>query len=336
MGIFYSSNALRIAEKLYNELRKQTTVLRNPIYVLSNSLIIQKESSEQQRAISELGSLIGQEVDFRKNIDSDSEEESSESEQNLLLNANNYPVEITVPPSDFKKRVYKWWEPQGPEEFLLYDPVEERRLERIALAGKPKRSEKSLLPNAAYHRFLESRYSSYWLGKFVGMFIRSGKKKLANNIINKCLLLLKYEYKQSPLLIFLEMLETLKPLFALRKYKARRTELREYPYIASNEQRYRVVLGWIKNDIMYKKMKEEIPNYNKKRKKRKRKSTKKRKFNNVISVPFYKQLFNRIVMFKNNRYKDVLINMRNATMLKSVKLQNNRRFNWRKQRRSAF
>jgi len=70
------------------------------------------------------------------------------------------------------------------------------------------------------------------------MFIQKGQKKLASRNVNKAFLMLKYEYKVTPLLMYLEVLELLKPAFRLRKYIVRRTTVKEYPYIVKHSRRY--------------------------------------------------------------------------------------------------
>jgi ribosomal protein S7 len=70
------------------------------------------------------------------------------------------------------------------------------------------------------------------------MFIRKGKKKLVINQINKALIMFKYEFSETPLLFYLEILEKLKPTFRLRKYIVRRTTIKEYPFIARHSRRY--------------------------------------------------------------------------------------------------
>lgn len=74
------------------------------------------------------------------------------------------------------------------------------------------------------------------------MFMRQGKKKQIINQVQFAMLLLKFKYQAAPLLILYELLEKLKPVFLLRKYKIRRTQLVEYPYVAKNSRRYMRVL----------------------------------------------------------------------------------------------
>jgi ribosomal protein S7 len=83
------------------------------------------------------------------------------------------------------------------------------------------------------------------------MFTRQGKKKTITNQVQHAMLHLKFKYQTIPLLILYELLETLKPVFLLRKYKIRRTQIVEYPYVAKNSRRYMRVLQWIRRELQH-------------------------------------------------------------------------------------
>jgi len=135
------------------------------------------------------------------------------------------------------------------------------------------------------------------------MFIQKGKKKLASKHINKALLMIKYEYKITPLLLFLEMLEILKPVFRLRKYIVRRTVVKQYPYIAKASRRYMVAVRWVKDEI--------VNSYNK----------------DSSIEPLYLRVFSKLSSFKVKSRKHPLLKIANRQLREVLKNQGNMRFN---------
>jgi len=75
------------------------------------------------------------------------------------------------------------------------------------------------------------------------MFVKEGRKKTAAKHIYKALLQIKYEYREIPVLTLFEVLEKLKPTFRLRQYVVRRTQIKEYPYVAKESRRYMLALS---------------------------------------------------------------------------------------------
>lgn len=112
------------------------------------------------------------------------------------------------------------------------------------LAMEPLNSNKGVViktstaPNKNFFKFADGIYTSYWLGRLTNMFVIKGKKKKLAKSMQQALTMLKFKYQAMPLLILYELLEKLKPVFLLRKYKIRRTQLVEYPYVAKNSRRY--------------------------------------------------------------------------------------------------
>jgi ribosomal protein S7 len=195
--------------------------------------------------------------------------------------------------------------------------------------------------NIYYLRSVEGVYFSYWVGRLATMFMREGKKKRTMWSIYKALLLLKFQYNKSPLLILYEILESVKPIFLLRKYKrGRRSKvLNLYPYVASNTKRYLKALQWLHDDLEVRKKKRKTINNMKKKMGDKALILRQKgsvdvalhyrlffKINEIIAWP------DRPVHSKRNQRKHLLYRLRDEQNNLAVKNQYNTRFNWRKKK----
>lgn len=163
--------------------------------------------------------------------------------------------------------------------------------------------------NKHFFKYIEGIYSSYWMGRFLNMFVKKGKKKTAAKHLYKALLYAKLQLGSMPMLLLLELLERLKPTFRLRKYVVRRTQLKEYPHVARASRRYMMSVRWLADEIVS-------------------------EYNPAFSQePFFLRLSNKFVNFYSNPKKHSLTKTRNKHEKTTVKTQFNMRFNWRKKRR---
>ena len=156
---------------------------------------------------------------------------------------------------------------------------------------------------------LDGVYHSYWLGKFLNMFIKQGKKKKVFKHLYTCLLLVKIENKMSPVLYFFEIIERIKPSFKLVSYFPTRTALIT-PKVVPPSSLYKVVLQWIRVLVN--------ADYVNARKSR---------------TPYYKIVHNSLqYLYKTKNH--TLIKKRDQYLVDAIRLQRYLRYTWPKEDRN--
>jgi len=100
-----------------------------------------------------------------------------------------------------------------------------------------------------HFRALDGVYGSYWLGKFINLFVLKGKKKLISKSIYSSLFYLKISHRISPVLHLLHVIEQIKPMFTLiniirhkKKKKKKRVIITKYPKAIGRKRQYLVAL----------------------------------------------------------------------------------------------
>jgi hypothetical protein len=91
--------------------------------------------------------------------------------------------------------------------------------------------------NLNFYRSAEGVYGSYWLGKFINTLQLGGGKKTVEKQVYSALQSIKYATAVNPLLLYLETLDKIKPIFRLRNYIVRRVIIKEYPIVVLRPRR---------------------------------------------------------------------------------------------------
>ncbi len=88
----------------------------------------------------------------------------------------------------------------------------------------------------------DGKFRSRVLNKMVGMFTKNGKRKKAAKHVYTAILILSYIYNISPALLLEESVVKNLPLFLLKKYIVRRTQVKEYPVLARQEKKIKTTI----------------------------------------------------------------------------------------------
>src|SRR4051812_44786394 len=104
--------------------------------------------------------------------------------------------------------------------------------------------------NVSYYLNLDGIYDSFWVGKLVTCLVKKGKKKLITSKVNLAFAKVKYTNFSSPIIIYLELLEKIKPFFRFRQAIINRTKKEEYPSSAELPYQMMLAVHSIKNDIL--------------------------------------------------------------------------------------
>lgn len=158
--------------------------------------------------------------------------------------------------------------------------------------------------NIDFYRSADGIYTSYWLGKFINTLLKSGKKKSTAKHVYKSLRLIKFATKTSPLTIFLELLDKIKPMFRLRNYIVRRVIIKEFPIAVLRPRRLILAVHWLKEEVRSKRV----------------------KFETSLS----NDIFDKLIDFTENPKKNSLVKKRNEFTQRTIKAQFNIRYNFRR------
>jgi hypothetical protein len=173
-----------------------------------------------------------------------------------------------------------------------------------------------------YYRYVDGVYNSYWLGKFVNMFIKAGKKRRALSTIHDVFKSLKFSYNILPFTMLMGTLKKLKPAFKLRKYKVKKGRvIKEYPAITRVTLLYIHVLIKIKKRIIR-------AHYPAERAELNRKKNRGLRIHNIRGT-----MKKSLAEYVLNPRKHILIKERKDETKKSVEFMINRRFNKKRKRR---
>ena len=91
--------------------------------------------------------------------------------------------------------------------------------------------------NVDFYKSADGVYNSYWLGKLINTLLHDGKRKIVSKQVYKAFTLVKLVTGESPMILFLEILEQIKPLFRLRNYIVRRVIIKEFPIVVLRPRR---------------------------------------------------------------------------------------------------
>lgn len=91
----------------------------------------------------------------------------------------------------------------------------------------------------------DGKFRSRVLNKMIGIFTKEGKRKKAAKHVYTAFLILSYLYNVSPLLVLEESVVKNLPIFLLKKYIVRRTQIKEYPVLAKKEKKIKTTIKWI-------------------------------------------------------------------------------------------
>lgn len=88
----------------------------------------------------------------------------------------------------------------------------------------------------------DGKFRSRVLNKMIGIFTKEGKRKKAAKHVYTAFLILSYLYNVSPLLVLEESVVKNLPIFLLKKYIVRRTQIKEYPVLAKKEKKIKTTI----------------------------------------------------------------------------------------------
>jgi ribosomal protein S7 len=157
--------------------------------------------------------------------------------------------------------------------------------------------------NLDYYAAVDGVYSSYWVGKLISVLVKKGNKKIASKHVYKSFSAAKYITGVSPLIIFLEILDRIKPTFRLRNYIVRRVIIKEYPIVARRSQQLMLATHWFKTEV--------------------------RSGSVYFGRSFSQEITNKLLEFRSNPKKNNLIKKRAEYTRRTIVAQFNIRYPWR-------
>lgn len=106
--------------------------------------------------------------------------------------------------------------------------------------------------------YMEGIFKSIWLSKFINQWFFIGKQFSVEKIIYFSFFLIKKKLKCSPLFIFFETLEKIRPLIGLKLYKKKKrkiTQVTASPIIIKEPLQYKKAIFWLAKAIKFRKEK---------------------------------------------------------------------------------
>jgi len=190
--------------------------------------------------------------------------------------------------------------------FQNYELVDTSHISTISKTISDNKNSNMLKKRIKMFQSWEGNYNSYWLGRFINMFIRQGKKSFITKQVYKTLLIYKLIYDRLPHLFLLETLEQIRPyIFTLINIVKKRGRILLVPKMTTETIIYHVAFQWlikhIKNNI---------------------------KGKEIIKTPIYNKLLFELILIKKQANKHSLIKKRNAYLIEIIKLQKKVRYNW--------
>jgi len=95
-----------------------------------------------------------------------------------------------------------------------------------------------------FYRSVDGVYSSFWFGKFINIFASEGKKQVVDKQFEHVLAISKIQFSKLPLLVFLEGLVAVKPIFNLGIIVSRGKE-RQFPKLLKKSQQFNLAIQWV-------------------------------------------------------------------------------------------
>lgn len=157
--------------------------------------------------------------------------------------------------------------------------------------------------NIDFHRSADGVYVSYWLGKFMNTLLRKGDKKTVAKYIYKAFSQIKFVAASNPLILFLEVLDKIKPTFRLRNYIVRRVIVKEFPIVVLRPRRLILAVHWLKEEVQ----------------------SNSGKFTTSLD----NEIAAKLLDFKSNPKKNNLVKKRNEFTKRTIKAQFNIRYNFK-------
>ena len=170
---------------------------------------------------------------------------------------------------------------------------------QLLKASKPA----SMELNTDFYRSAEGVYTSYWLGKFMNTILHDGKKKTVAKYVYKALAQIKFSIHANPLLLFLEVLDKIKPTFRLRNYIVRRVIIKEFPIVVLRPRRLILAVHWLREEVQSNSGK--------------------------FAVSLDNQIVTKLLDFRLNPKKNNLVKKRNEFIKRTIKAQFNIRYNFK-------
>lgn len=102
------------------------------------------------------------------------------------------------------------------------------------------------------YKHIDGFYNSYWIGKFINNFIKSGNKLTIEKELKKSLLFFKLNQKHYFIVLFLECLENIKPMFKMAS-TMKGGKLKEFPVLLNKYKQRIFAIKNLKNLIKYRK-----------------------------------------------------------------------------------
>jgi small subunit ribosomal protein S7 len=102
-----------------------------------------------------------------------------------------------------------------------------------------------------FYRTRDSTYNSYWVGRFVRSFFKYGHRQTIEKQAHAAFRLLWLEAKKPANVIIYELIEEVKPVFALKARRLSRRKTRLHPYMPTRARQYLTALRWIKKEVDY-------------------------------------------------------------------------------------
>ena len=141
------------------------------------------------------------------------------------------------------------------------------------------------------------------MGKFINTLLRAGKKKTVIRYVYKAMSQIKFSTAANPLILFLEVLDKIKPIFRLRNYIVRRVIIKEFPIAVLRPRKLILAVHWLKEEVQSNSGK--------------------------FSTSLDNEIASKLLDFKLNPKKNNLIKKRNEFTKRIIKAQFNIRYNFR-------
>jgi len=106
--------------------------------------------------------------------------------------------------------------------------------------------------------YMEGIFKSIWLSKFINQWFFIGEQFNIEKIIYFSFFLIKKKLKCSPIFIFFEVLEKIRPLIGLKIYKKKKRKLTKVtasPIIIKEPIQYKRAIFWLATAIKFRKEK---------------------------------------------------------------------------------
>ena len=161
----------------------------------------------------------------------------------------------------------------------------------------------SLSLNIDFHRSADGVYTSYWLGKFMNTLFQGGNKKTVSKYVYRAFSRLKFMTGTNPLILFLEVLDKIKPTFRLRNYIVRRVIIKEFPIVVLRPRRLIMAVHWLKEDVQSN--------------------------SGRFTTSLDNDIASKLLDFRANPKKNNLVKKRNEFTKRTIKAQFNIRYNFK-------